>query len=64
MKKEIITDEERMGSEAFDKLLKEDYERELKKPRSITVYAPRAQMDMEDIFSPSDDIHHPNYRGN
>lgn len=61
MKKQMITDEERMGSVAFNALVEADYAAEMKKPQSITVYLPSAQLDMESIFELSDDIHHPNY---
>lgn len=37
------------------------FAKEAKKPCTV-VYASSAQMDMESIFAPSDDIHHPNYR--
>lgn len=63
MKREIITDEERLGSVVFNALVEADFQEEMKRPRSITVYLPSAQFDIENIFSASDDPNHPNYAG-
>ena len=46
----------------FDADVEAYFKREGAKPKAGIIYLPTAQLDMESIFSPSDDVHHPNFK--
>jgi hypothetical protein len=47
-----ITDQERMGDEAFEKAVAEYWENELKKPQVPVHYLPTAQRGAESLIGP------------
>lgn len=50
--KQSVTDQERMGDEAFDKAVDEYWQKELAKPQPTVYYLPTAKHGAESLLGP------------